>query len=168
MKAVFEQDMPQVASFAGDALRVLCRSRVERPQRFGGSRGDQDLSGTRSAQSRTPLRMISRSCAEAGGTQRIPLLPSATLPSDARKARAAFKLCREVEWPQPASRSRSSLRLIGSPFARKAARMNSIVPRVGLAPGRENSREGGRAAGAMGYPYECTSHMSIPPHSGGG
>src|ERR1700674_3801382 len=151
MKAIFEEDLPQVASSAGYALSFFCRSRIKLPERLGCSWRDQDLSCTRSAQSRTPLRMISRSDAEAGGTQRIPLLPSTMLPSDARKARAAFKLCREVEWPQSASCSRSTLRLIGSPFARKAARMNSIVPRVGFAPGRENSREGGRAACAMGY-----------------
>lgn len=106
--------------------------------------------------------MICRSCAEAGGTQRSPLLPSARLPSEAKNSSAAFRLCREVECPQPASCSRISLRLIGSPFARRAARMSSIVLKVGFAPGLENSSDGARIASAMGYTNTCTPHIRTP------
>ncbi|MCI4319790.1 MAG: hypothetical protein L3K23_06640 [Thermoplasmata archaeon] len=61
LEAIVEQDLPQITSFAGDALCGFFRRRIERPQRLSGGWGDQNLLCTRFAQRRTPLRMISRS-----------------------------------------------------------------------------------------------------------
>jgi hypothetical protein len=106
--------------------------------------------------------MTSASGGEASGTQIKPLLPSAIVPSAARKSRTALRLCRAIEWDHAASERRMSFRLSGSSAFRRIARMYSIDSRVGFAPGRANSNLGARRSSDMGYTYTW-SHICVPP-----
>ncbi len=114
--------------------------------------------------SRGPLRMASRSCGEASGTQISPLLPSATIPWWPRKASAALRLGRVVEWPHLARVARIRLRLIAPSEPRSAPRTYSMVSRVGFAPRFEYLREGALDACAM-QPSICihTVYVSLYP-----
>src|SRR3989304_4152545 len=91
-----------------------------------------------------------------------PWLPSATTPCSPRNARAAFKLCRVVEWPHATSRESSAFRLMGRPADRRAAWMYSIVSKVGFARYRANRGVGAFRDcaidpyhGYMEYMYPC-------------
>src|SRR5581483_5500155 len=151
VEAIGKKDAPKRASAFGDGGAVLVLASLQRREVRLRVPGQDDVLRAQARQRRSPLRIASRIGAEAAGTQMRPLLPSAMLPSCARKPRAALRLCLVVECPHSASRSRSALRLTGPPAERSALRMYSSVARVGLAPGRANRGWGGFAWRGMGY-----------------
>jgi len=161
METVREKDGTKGANAPRDRRigRVSAPVETSETLRCGGRKND--VSGSKPHYSRGPLRIASRSSCEASGTQMSPLLPSAIIPWSPKKAIAAFRLCRVVEWPHRARVSRSRLRLMGPSAFRRPARTYSMVAKVGFAPGFANLGSGGFADWAMLLLYVSIYYMYI-------
>lgn len=161
MKTVREQDRAEGADASGNRAEGWVRTPLKATEAFGCGTGQDDVSRAEPHYRRSPFRIASRSCGEASGTQTSPLLPSATIPSSPRKASAAFRLGRVVEWPQRARVARTRLRLIGPSDCCKTPRTYSIVSRVGFAPGLAYLSRGTFAACAIQDYYMYPSSICI-------
>ncbi len=91
VQAVCYQNRPERASPVRDGSSAGIGTRLQRHERLRRGWGQDHVFGTESHYSRGPFRIASRSSGEASGTQRRPLLPSATMPWPPRKSSATFK-----------------------------------------------------------------------------
>src|SRR5256885_4131672 len=149
VQAVGEEDGTEGSNSSCDRRGAAGRIPFEATQMLGCGRREDDIPGTKPHYRRDPLRIASARGGEASGTQTSPLLPSATIPWSPRKASAALRLGRVVEWPQRARVARIRFRLMGPSDFWSALNTYSIVSKVGFAPGFAYRRRGDLAEGAM-------------------
>src|SRR2546427_7502708 len=102
VQAVGEEDGTEGSNSSCDRRGAAGRIPFEATQALGCGSREDDIPGTKPHYRRDPLRIASARSGEASGTQTSPLLPSATIPWSPRKASAALRLGRVVEWPQRA------------------------------------------------------------------